>query len=420
MALRTRYEQFVEKHVIPPLSKIGSQRHMVVIREAFLSIIPLVLVGAIFLVLPNLPGLMDILAPYRTYFNYPYQITFGIISLYLAICIAYNLAGTYNIDQLMVGITSAMVFLLSIIELEEINGVPYLSIQWIGSWGIFGALILSIYTVEVFRLCMQKGVYFKAPRGIPPGVTRFIQATLPMIIIIMPIWVIRSVGIRVPTLLADAMRPLIVLADTYPAFLTALFIEHLTWYVGVHSWALIGPLYFPFLVSNQLANADLIAKGLAPIYIATFNTYFGGAGGGTGNHFMLAVFGLRSKSKTLRAVSKAGILSTFLNINEPILFGFPVILNPIYFIPHCILAPLIRSLTYVLTYMGLVEKCYIMFFAFVPGPFLWYPCNLDPRILLWGILISYILPAIAYYPFFKIHERVMLSMEAAQEKTLAS
>ncbi len=154
-----------------------------------------------------------------------------------------------------------------------------------------------------------------------------------------------------------------------------------------------------------------------PAFIATFNAYFGGAAGGTGSHFPLVLFGLRSKSKTIRTVSRAGFIPVLLNINEPVLFGFPVILNPIYFIPHCILAPLIRSLTYVLTAQGLVSPCYIIFFAFVPNPFLWYFGNLDPRTFIWGPIVGYVLPALAYYPFFKVHEKAMIMLEQQQKST---
>jgi PTS system cellobiose-specific IIC component len=404
----------MERTLVPLFTKVGSQRHMVVLRESFLSIISLILVGSIFLILPGLPGLMDILAPYKQYFDIPFQMTFGLVAVYLSFLIAYNLAGTYKVDQIAAGITSMMVFLITAFFPLVKDGTVYMSLEWLGTWGIFGAIVIGFYTAELFRTMIQKGWYFKPPPGVPPGVTRFIMATLPQLVIMLPVLLITVLGIRIPTLITEAAKPLIVLADTYPAFLLMLFIEHLTWYVGVHSWSLIGPIYFPFIISNQLANAEALAKGMAMRYIATFNTYFGGSAGGPGSHFPMIIFGLRSKSKTVRTVSRAGFIPVLLNINEPVLFGFPVILNPIFFIPQCILAPLIRSLTYVLTAAGLVKPCYIVFFAFVPNPFLWYLGNLDPAAIFWGIIIGYVLPAIAYYPFFKVYERAMIALEQQQ------
>jgi len=387
---------------------------MVVLRESFLSIISIILVGSIFEIIPGLPGLANKLAPYKAYFDMPFQVTFGVLAVYLSFLIAYNLAGTYKVDQVAAGITSLMTFLLAAYTATSVDGTLYMSLEWLGTWGIFGAIVIGFYSAEIYRICIQKGWYFKPPPGVPPGVARFVQSTLPQLIILAPIWLLSSVGIKIPSLITNALKPVIKATDTYPAFLVMLFIEHLTWFVGVHSWSLIGPIYFPFLIANQTANADAIAKGLVPMFIATFNCYFGGAAGGTGSHFPLVLFGLKSKSKTIRTVSRAGFIPVLLNINEPVLFGFPVILNPIYFIPHCILAPLIRSLTYLLTKAGLVSPCHILFFAFVPNPFLWYFGNLDPRTLFWGPIIGYVLPALAYYPFFKIHEKAMIELERKQ------
>jgi len=405
----------MNRYLVPLFAKIGSQRHMVVLRESFLSVISIILVGSLFLIPTNLPGLSDILAPYAAYMNIPYQATFGILAIYLSMLIAYNLAGSYDLDRVSVSITSMMAFLVSILELANIGGVDYISIQWFGAWGIFGAIVIGFFTAEVFHFCEKHGIYFKAPAGVPPGVARFIKATLPQLIVITPLWLLTIAGIKVPTLISDAMRPLISLADTLPAFLIAKFIENLTWYVGVHSWSAIGPAYFPFLVSNEIANAEAVAKGLEPPYIATFNTYFGMVAGGTGSHFPLVLFALKSKSKTLRTVARAGFLPVLLNINEPVLFGFPIILNPIYFIPHVILQPLIcGSLAYLVTAWGWVSKCYIMFFAFVPCPFLWYFANLDPRALFWGAFLGYVVAGVIYYPFYKIHEKFMIEREAQE------
>ena len=406
---------FLERRLLPLFAKMSSQRHLVVIRQSFLLIIPLVLVGSVFQILPNVPGLNTLLAPYAGKFNLANQATFGLIAIYLTFSLSYNLASTYELDALSVSLASVIAYVLSVISITQVEGVDYLSMQWLGSWGLFGAIVIGIYSAEVFRIFTKRGWVFKMPAGVPSGVTRFMASIIPEFAVLLPIWILALLNVRVPALLAIVIRPLVVVADTYPAFLIALVIEHLTWYVGVHSWAAIGPAYFPFLISNAVANATAIAKGAAAPHIATFNSYLGGAGGGTGSHVPLAVFGLRSKSKTLRAVAKAGIVPTLLQINEPILFGFPVVLNPVYFIPMCVLAPLIRSLVFLVISLGWVARPSVMFFAFVPSPLLWYLSTFDWRILIWGTIICYVLPALAYYPFFKMHERILVEEEAQAE-----
>lgn len=402
---------FIARVLIPIFEAIGSNRHAIVLRESFLLMVPIILIGSIFNILPNFPGLSTILAPYAGFLISINQITYGAMAVYLTIMLAHNLAESYDMDPINPSIIAVITFLVSGLTLKDVDGVFFLSMEWLGAWGIFGAIVIAFYSTEVYRLCLQKGFYLKPPRGVPAGVGKFVEAILPEAVILTPVVVLLALGLKVPTLVGIAFRPLVSLSDTYWAFLIALFIEHLTWYVGIHCFAAIGPAYFPFLMSNTAANAAALAKGLAAPYIATFDTYFGAGGGGTGDHFSLVLMGLRSKSKTLRTVSKAAFVPTLLEINEPVLFGFPVILNPVFFVPMCIIAPLLRSLAWVVTAAGLVAKSHIMFFAFVPGPLYWYFGTLDWRTIPWGILIGYILPAIAYYPFFKIWERHMVEVE---------
>ena len=414
----TAINAWFEKTFLPTFAKIGSQRHLVAIRRTFLLIIPLVLIGSIFTMLPGIPGLDKLLGPFAENFQLASNATFGLISIYIAFALSYNLAASYKLDAVSVSLAGVIAFAIATFDFKNIEGILYADTTWLGTWGMFGAIVISIYTVELYRFFVKRGVYFKPPSGVPEGIGKFIQSILPLFILILPLWILTIVGVKIATLIGFAFRPLLKLADTYPAFLVALFIEHLTWYVGVHSWAAIGPAYFPFLVGNNMANAEAYAAGQPLPHIGTFSAYFGGAGGGTGNHVMLAVFGLFSRSKTLKAVAQAGIVPTLFNVNEPILFGYPVVLNPVYFIPHCIFGPLIRSLTWLLVAAGWVARSHIMFFAFVPGPFIWYLSNLDWRVFIWGTLISYILPGLAYYPFFKMHEKMVLEEEAAAEAKL--
>lgn len=403
---------FLERLLIPVLEKIGSNRHMVVLRESFLLLIPVILIGSIFTLLPNLYGVGKFFAPYAAFFNNINQITYGAMAMYLTIILAHNLAQSYDMDPVNPSIVSLIAFLVSGLSLKDVNGVVHLSMEWLGAWGIFGAIVMAFYGTEVYRLCLKKGFYLKSPPGVPAGVGRFVEAIVPETVVLTPVIILLAAGIKVPTLLGVAFRPFITVADTYWAFLIALFIEHLTWYVGVHSWAAIGPAYFPFLLSNTAANAAAMARGLPAPHIATFNLYFGGKAGGTGSHFPLVLFGLRSKSQTLRTVAKASFVPTLLNINEPVLFGYPIVLNPVFFVPMCIISPLCTSLAYLVTAAGLVSRSSIMFFAFVPSPLLWYFGTLDWRTIPWGILIGYILPAIGYYPFFKIWEKHMIKEES--------
>lgn len=412
----TKFMDWLDKHLMPIAAKIGAQRHLTALRRSFLMIIPLVLAGSLFTLIPSIYGLTDFFKPYAAAFQMANDVTFGFISVYLAIAFAYYLASSYKISEIIVPILAVVCLFMTAAKMLVVDGATTYPIQYLGTYGMFGALFCSLYAVEFYRFLMAKGVYIKSPKGVPEGIGKFIEAMVPSFIIILPIWLLSISGIYISQLIGKLMAPLFTAADTYWAILGAAFVENFTWYIGVHSWAGIGPAYFPFLISNGVANASAYAAGQPMPYKNTISTYFGSGAGGTGNHFALAVMGLFSKSKTIKTVARAGIVPTFFGINEPILFGYPVILNPVYFIPHCILAPFTRTLPWILITLGLVQRASVPFIGFVPPGFIWFlGTPQDWRVLPWAWFGGIILPAIIYYPFFKMNEKQALALESGKE-----
>ena len=408
---------WLDKNLMPIAAQIGSQRHLTALRRSFLMIIPLVLAGSLFTLIPNIYGLTDFFAPFASAFQLANDVTFGLISVWLCIAFAHYLASSYKISEIIVPIMAVVTLFLTAAQMVVVDGATMYPIQFLGTWGMFGSLFCGFYAVEFYRFLMAKGVYIKSPKGVPEGIGKFIEAMIPAFLIILPIWLLSINGIYISQVIGNAIQPLFKASDTYWALLLALFVEHLTWFIGVHSWAGIGPAYFPFLISNGVANAEAFGAGQPMPYKNTISTYFGAGAGGTGSHLALAIFGLFSKSTTIKTVARAGIVPALFGINEPILFGYPVILNPIYFIPHCILAPLSRSLAWVFITLGLVQRASVPFIGFVPPGFVWYlGTPQDWRVIPWGLLAGLVLPAIYYYPFFKLNEKQQLAAEAGETK----
>jgi PTS system cellobiose-specific IIC component len=377
-------------------------------------IIPLVLAGSLFTLIPNIYGLTDLLAPIAPAFQLANDITFGLITVYLAISFSHYLAGSYKINEVIVPILAVVCLFLTTAQIVVVDGANLYPMQYLGTWGMFGGLSMALYVVEFYRLLYKWGVYIKSPKGVPEGIGKFIESMVPAFVIILPIWFLSIQGIYLSQLIGNLMSPLFQASDTFWAILLAGFLENLTWFIGVHSWAGIGPAYFPFLISNGVANAEAYAAGEPMPYTNTISTYFGASAGGTGNHLALAIFGLFSKSKTIKTVARAGIIPCIFGINEPILFGYPVILNPVYFIPHVLIAPIFKTLPWVVITLGWVQKASVPFLGFVPPGFIWFlGTPNDWRSLPWGIFGGLILPAIFYYPFFKLNEKQRLAEEAA-------
>ena len=411
-----KFMDWLDRHLMPVAARIGAQRHLTALRRSFLMIIPLILAGSIFTLIPSIYGLTELFAPIAPAFQLANDVTFGLLSIWLCIAFAFYLASSYKIHEIIVTILAVVCLFLTAAKMQVIEGATLYPIQFLGTYGMFGSLFCALYAVEFYRLLMKKGVYFKSPKGVPEGIGKFIEAMVPAFIIILPIWLLSINGLYISQIIGKLAAPLFKASDTYWAILGAAFLENFTWYIGVHSWAGIGPAYFPFLISNGVENASAYAAGQPMPWKNTISTYFGSGAGGTGNHFALGLFGLFSKSKTIRTVARAGIIPLAFGINEPILFGYPVILNPVYFIPHCILAPFTRTLPWILITLGIVQRASVPFIGFVPPGFIWFlGTPQDWTVLLWAWFGGIILPAIIYYPFFKMNEKQALALEAEEE-----
>ncbi len=414
-----KFTEWLDEKVMPFAAAFGAQRHLSAIRRSFLNVIPLILLGSFYTLLSSVYWLGERLSAYSGFFTLANNVSFGLAGIYLTVCITYLLAKSYELEEIPLVLLALVNFITTSAKfITDADGISGIQFTYLGSYGMFGGILVSIITVELYRLLRKWGIYIRGPKGVPQGVVSFIENIVPYVIVNLPFLVLAYNGWLLTQRVALALSPLFRSADTYGAVLLANFVSCLCWFMGVHPWAMIGPVYFPFLVANGIANAEAYAAGKPLPYITTFGSYFGNAAGGTGNHFPLAFYGLFSKSQTIKAVAKAAIVTTFFNINEPTIFGYPVALNPVYFIPQVIISPIVHSLYYLVVYYGLVPRPANPFFSFVPpGFYAFFSTPQAPfQALFWGLLVGLVPAAIYWYPFFKVHERQLLRQEAEMAK----
>lgn len=407
---RMRLSDFLEQKLSPIAQKFGSQRHVAAIREAFLSVIAFIIVGAFIMVVRDVPGISTLTKPFAQQLSVALNLTFGMTALYLAFSLAYNLAVQYEVDALTGGLLGVMAFLFAAAP----KAVDNVSFEFVGVAGMFLAVIASIYAVEVYRVCMQRGIYIKAPADVPPAVTRFFAMLVPELLIVTPLWLVSTVwSVALGPLVLGVFRKMSVLVDTYTGGLIMDgILNNWIWWLGIHPFASLGPLYIPFLTSNSLANAAAFAAGKPMPFVQTLAWFTGYKTGGSGSTIPLVFFCLMSKSKRLKALGAVSLIPVLFHINEPLLFGLPIILNPIWFIPFGILQPIVSITTSIwATKAGLVAAAHIPLMGFLPGPIAWYLGTLDWRALAWGFITGWILPAIVYYPFWRVYERGVLREE---------
>ena len=359
-----KFTQFLEEKLMPVAGKVANQRHLAAIKDGMVITLPFIIVGSVFLILGNLP--IPALANFYTnnatgqviarWLSYPVDVTFNLLGFIACIGISYKLAQYYKLDEVSGVILSLLSFFLVtpftfMIEKtgESINGIIPLS--RLGSQGLFVAIIMSIFTIEIFNFIVKKNIIIKMPDSVPPSVAKSFAALIPGCVVILLSLVIR-IGFEVSPFdniheVAKVLLtgPITAVGASFPGMVILSLMNNLLWSCGIHGSNLItGGIASPALLAlaDQNRTAFVAGQPIPNVVTGPFFDVFHNTGG-SGATFALAIMLLfLSKSQQLKEIGKLAIAPAFFNINEPILFGLPIVMNPILIIPF-ILAPLISS-----------------------------------------------------------------------------
>ncbi len=422
---------FIEQKLMPVANKVGMQRHMVAIRKGIIATLPLTIVGSFFTILLNFPieSVAAFIEPYREVLDIPFRYTVGLLALYATFGIASSLAKSYKLDSLTAGILATMSFLITaappIRVLESVEGVidagRFINVANLGSGSLFGAIVTAILSVEIYRFFIVKNITIKMPDGVPPEVTNSFMALIPGGAILVLFWVIRHIiGFDINGFLSNLLMPLKdVLAGNslFGGFLTV-FLICFFWVLGIHGPAIMGPVIRPFWDISIAENMEVFqstgnAHELPNIFTEQFLQWFVWIGG-AGTTLALVVLFLFSKSNYLKQLGRLSILPGIFNINEPVIFGAPIVMNPILGIPFLV-APLITTtISYFATTTGIVPMMAARLGFAIPAPIAaWMSTNWSVAA---GILfvVNFLITLAIYYPFFKVFEKQQLEREEGQ------
>ncbi|TFI67630.1 PTS cellbiose transporter subunit IIC [Carnobacterium divergens] len=420
--------ELLESKVLPIATKIGSQRHMTAIRKGIIATLPLTIVGSFFTILLNIPidSVAAIIEPYKSILDVPFRFTVGILSLYATFGISSSLAKSYKMDSMTSGLLAVLAFLISTVVptqvLDPVDKVieagRYINIASLSSASLFGAIVTSIISVEIYRFMKEKNITIKMPEGVPPEVSNSFVALLPTAVIILFFWTIRYVlGFDISSFLSTILMPLkgVLAGNSLFGGLLTVFLITFFWVLGIHGPAIMGPVIRPFWDISIAENMDAFQAGtnahqLPNIFTEQFLKWFVWIGG-AGATLSLVVLFLFSKSEYLRSLGKLSLLPGLFNINEPIIFGAPIVMNPILGLPF-ILAPLVTTtLSYILTVTNVVPMMTARLPFTVISPIAaWISTNWS---IMAGILviINFFISLAIYYPFFKVFEKQQLARE---------
>lgn len=425
------FVKVIEEKLMPLANKMGSQRHMTAIRKGIIATMPLTIVGSFFTILLNIPieSIAQMIEPYREVLDIPFRYTVGILALYATFGIATSLAKSYKLDELTSGILALMAFLITaapptrVFESVEnvIDAGRYINIANLGSASLFGSIVTAIISVEIYRFFIVKNITIKMPDGVPPEVSNSFIALIPGAVILLVFWVIRHmIGFDINGFLSQILMPFkdILAGNSLFGGLLTVFLICFFWVLGIHGPAIMGPVIRPFWDMSIAENMEVFtangnAHDLPNIFTEQFLQWFIWIGG-AGTTLALVVLFLFSKSSYLKSLGRLSIIPGIFNINEPVIFGAPIVMNPILGIPF-IVAPLITTtLSYFLTISGLVPMMAARLAFTLPAPIAaWMSTDWSVAA---GILVivNFVITLAIYYPFFKIFEKQQLAKEAAE------
>ena len=410
---------FMEK-----LAPVFDQPILASIRDGFVALMPLIIVGALVLVVLQFPLCFRDEA--ACYFESVlpenisgslwsvFSVTFGLLSLYVVLSVSYSLARRRGLDPLMPVFFAFMSFIL-----VASPGLPDGEAgTFLDNSGMFTAIVVAVVYVEVFNFFMKRGITIKMPDGVPPAITAAFAALVPGAVLAFGWWLIRFVlNFDLAAGLFQVLSAVVPAASTYVAAAVAETFHAFLWTMGIHGDLTIGIALQPVWQANIAANAQAVADGMAPtaIYTELFRSFV--VPGGSGATLPLAIYFTRSKSERLRRVGWLGVWPGIFNINEPITFGAPVIFNPVLAIPFIVITFLNTTVAYLATAAGLVSPTYIAAPWTLPTPILMFlATGYDWRAIILAIIVEFVIPGIIWFPAFKAWEKQVLEKEEAAVK----
>ena len=419
---------FIEQKISPFAARLSSQRHVMAVRDGFISAMPFMIVGSFLLVFVHPPfspesswgfarSWLALSAKYEVQILTPFNMTMGIMSIYIAASIAYNLARSYKLDPFMTAMLALMSFLL--VAAPQID--EKMSTAALGGVGIFTAILVAIYVTELTRLLKKYNIGIRLPEQVPSNIKHSFDLLIPIVAVVITLFplsllVQSGFDMLLPQAIMALFEPLISAADSLPAVLLAVLICHLLWFAGIHGSAIVSGMLQAFWLTNLGLNQTDLAAGLPMTHIMTeafwnFLIVIGGSGATMG----LVLLFCRSKSAHLRTMGKLSLVPSCFNINEPVIFGTPIVMNPVFFIPF-LLAPMVNA---VIAYLAVSTDLLPHMISLVPWT---SPAPIGAAWAMgWDFKVSVLvillmaLSMVIYYPFFKVYEKQLLTQEKAAE-----
>ncbi|MBR4446414.1 MAG: PTS sugar transporter subunit IIC [Solobacterium sp.] len=414
--------KFLEK-LVGISSKLAQNNVLNIIQSAFMLMMPVSMIGGFAALFNGISveayQAFITSAGIKSILSVIYQWTIGMIAIYLSFLIAYRHAQTYRYakSDIAVGITSLVSFLIvtPYVIPEEPYAPTMLPSSWLGASGMFSAIIIAFVVGNIFKVCKKYNIAIRLPEQVPPMIsaqfTAIIPAALSMILfgIVSLLFAKTSFGCFHQLIYSVISKPLGAVGSNIFGLWILQVVLYGLWFCGIHGGMTVGPIIMMLFMQLQMDNMTAYQTGAPlPHMLAGDTLTFG-----TGSIPLVIAALLVCKSESCKSISRFGFIPAFFGVDEPVYFGMPMIMNPIFFIPWVIGAPTLSVFgTHLLKMIGLLgySNCTGGQNAANLPFFVGNMMNYGIAGLIWGC-VFFALIVLMYIPFVKAYDKQMLEQE---------
>lgn len=427
----------LESVLAPVAEKLTNNKVLLAIRDGFLISTPLLIVSSIFLLIANfpIPGYSEFIAQFfgegwESNLTVVSNATFSMIALLNVVGIGYAYARQLKVNAIAGGVLAMVNYMMISPQVHSgyvnADGNPFTGFSFgnLGSAGLFLAMITALVSVRIFAYATHKGWVIKLPDGVPPAVMESFAALIPSMLAIVTFFLIRlgfsltSFDYAQDFIYTILQTPLMGLGESFlfqPAYT---FFSTMFWFFGINGPAVTNTVFAPIHTAMTVANLEAFQAGgdLPYIFTSAFSNFFSNYGGGGSTLSLVILMITTAKSERMKKLGALSIIPAIFGINEMIIFGLPIVLNPVIIIPF-IAVPLMNNILSIgATVAGIIPYTSGISLPWTTPIFFsgWLSTgSVFAGFFQIGLLI---LGMLVYYPFFKILDKQYLEDEQ-QPKT---
>lgn len=417
----------------PFFEKVSRNKYLRAIKDGFIAGMPIIIFSSIFMLIAYVPNIWGFYwsDEVTALIVKPYNYSMGILGMLVAGTTAKNLTDSFNrdlpatnqINNIATLITAIVGFLL--LSSDSIDGG--FGSGYLGTAGLLSAFVAAFITVNVYNFFIKRNITIKMPSEVPPNIAQTFKDIFPLSAAILIMYAIdlvirQVVGINFAQAVIQLFQPLFTAADGYLGIAIIYGAMALFWFIGIHGPSIVEPAISAIALINIDKNLALLDAGQQATNIITPGLqYFVATMGGTGATLVVPyMFMLLAKSKQNKAIGRAAVVPTSFGVNEPILFGAPLVLNPVFFVPF-IAAPILNVwiFKFFVEVLGMNSFSYVLPWT-TPGPLgLILGTGFAGMSFVLAVVLI-VVDVLIYYPFFKVYDNQILAQEAAADAQVVS